>query len=214
MVTAAGLFGEFREFVQQAVGQRNEVVEIDQVVLQEVAFVLFVNLGDLLVVFELGLRVGLGRGDERILVTGYLAGDQRNRQIVVDLFENTFFVVGVDHHEVVLAPETVDMEFQKQQTELMKGTEQRRIALRRDHCQRAFAHLLGRLVGKRQRQRIARRDADHVQQVGQARCNRRRLTAACAGEDEQRPLRLSDRPCLYIIKVFKYMFHRPLLSCH
>ena len=154
----------------------------------------------------------LFRRDQGVLVTRDLAGDERRRQVAVDLLEDTFLVVGVDDDEVVLAPEAVDMELQKQQPELVEGTQQRRITLRRDHREGAFAHLLGRLVGKGQRQRIARGHPDHVQQVSEARGDRRRLSAAGPGQDQQRPFRLPDGRCLYLVQVFEYMFHFPLFK--
>ncbi len=215
-VAVADLFAEFGVFIEDTIGEHQQVIEIDEIVFKYILLIRFIDFGSFLIVTELCFAPCDLRSQEGVFVFGDFAGKKGDIEIDIELFgdrsQESFFVVTVDNDKVILAAEFFDMKLEKKQAEFVKCAEERRIGgLVFDEFQCPLPHLCRCFVGEGQSECIARVDTDFADQIrqpaGQSLC----LSASRPGKDEQWPIDMFSCCTLVGVEIVQDRFHYRIL---
>ena len=183
---------------EQAHGVDEQVVEVHRPGGMQSALVLGVHLGVLAVEDVLGAGGGCGRVDELVLPEADRALHAARREPLAVEAEVADHVAGqasrvrlVVDRELAGVAEQVGMGPQDAHAGRVERGDPHRLGDRPDELGDAPAHLVGGLVGERDREDRRRRNA-LVDEVGDAMREHPRLARSGAGDDEQRPAAMDD----------------------
>ena len=187
--------------IEELIGEAEQIIEIDEIIFEQIGFILFIDFSNVLVVRKFRLRVRFGRIDERILIAGNFTGDQGSGKISIDFFNDFLFVIGIDNYKIISTSQQMDMKFEKKEAEFMKGTKQRGIGILGDKSHRPLTHLFGRFIGKSEGECVACGNSDLIKQIRKACGNGFGFSASCSCQNEQRTVNPLHRTALCFIKI-------------
>ena len=198
------------EQLEQVDGAEQEVVEVHGIHAQELALVHAIHLGhDLLELRANRLRVVGGR-KQFVLGRGDLAVDGRRREALgvdPDLFDTTLdhaACVGlVIDREARGVAQALGLGPQDARAGGMEGHQPHAARMGAEQPLHAPAHLLGGLVGERDRQDLMRVGLAGEDEEGNAMGQHARLARTGTREDQERPLAMGDRLALGLVEAIE-----------